>query len=148
MTATNHVLAGAIIGASIQAPIVALPLALGSHLILDVLPHFGSRDHTSKAFLTVLGVDAVLASSIFIWLAFSQPENWQLIFIAGFVAFIPDILWLKFWLADMKAVERPKHSKLERFLKGIQWGEFKWGLVVEVPFALTGLYVLANTLNF
>jgi len=41
MTITNHILAGAIIGAVIKEPALALPIAFASHFVMDALPHFG-----------------------------------------------------------------------------------------------------------
>ncbi|MFN3653147.1 MAG: hypothetical protein ACK47B_26500 [Armatimonadota bacterium] len=39
MTAIPHLLTGAALGARIRNPVVALPLAVASHLLLDAIPH-------------------------------------------------------------------------------------------------------------
>jgi hypothetical protein len=41
MLVTNHVLAGAAIGALTRRPAVALALGVASHLAMDVIPHWG-----------------------------------------------------------------------------------------------------------
>jgi hypothetical protein len=42
---TNHVLAGAAIGALTRRPAVALGLGVASHLAMDVIPHWGLPHH-------------------------------------------------------------------------------------------------------
>jgi hypothetical protein len=136
MTGINHVLAGAVIGATISNPILALPIALASHLVLDVTPHFGWKDHTSKFFLGVLITDFILVMTVFGFLLIRQPANWPIIAASAFIAAIPDALWVKYWVADFRGLPKPPFTKLTKFLKDIQWGEFKWGLAVEIPVAL------------
>lgn len=41
MLVTNHVLAGAAIGALVRKPLPALALGVASHLAMDVIPHWG-----------------------------------------------------------------------------------------------------------
>ena len=45
MLVTNHVLAGAAIGALTRRPAVALALGVASHLAMDVIPHWGLPHH-------------------------------------------------------------------------------------------------------
>lgn len=51
MTATGHAVIGVAIAAVFPNPLVAIPLALGSHLLADVFPHWDAgtnRDSKSK----------------------------------------------------------------------------------------------------
>ena len=41
MLVTNHVLAGAAIGALVKRPLPALAIGVASHLAMDVIPHWG-----------------------------------------------------------------------------------------------------------
>lgn len=41
MLVTNHVLAGALIGAAVRRPALALALGIGSHVAMDITPHWG-----------------------------------------------------------------------------------------------------------
>ena len=41
MLVTNHVLAGAVIGATVRKPALALALGVASHVAMDVTPHWG-----------------------------------------------------------------------------------------------------------
>lgn len=49
MLITNHVLAGAAIGALTRRPAVALALGVASHPAMDVIPHWGLPDHLTGA---------------------------------------------------------------------------------------------------
>lgn len=50
MTATAHALAGAVIAAKITNPYLAYPLALGSHFLMDIIPHWDTgTGHENKS---------------------------------------------------------------------------------------------------
>lgn len=143
MTASNHVVAGAVIAAAVPQAAIALPLAFVSHFIMDALPHYGDNDNHSwlnRHFKYVLGVDLFLTAAFLIGLLIIQPTNWILLVLAGLVAVSPDILWLPYFLADLKH-EQKEHSKLAKLLKWIQWGERPWGIYIELA-ALAGLFAV------
>jgi len=48
MTATGHAVIGTVIAASISNPVVAIPLALFSHLVADLFPHWDPGTNRSK----------------------------------------------------------------------------------------------------
>lgn len=51
MTATGHAVIGVVIAAVFPSPVVAIPLALGSHVLADLFPHWDAgtnRDKKSK----------------------------------------------------------------------------------------------------
>jgi hypothetical protein len=67
MTATNHMLAGAVVAVGLQHPLLIAPIAVLSHFVLDGLPHFGvhRHDHAKRnrhpLFQYMLAVDIALA---------------------------------------------------------------------------------------
>lgn len=143
MTASNHVVAGAVIAAAVPQAAIALPLAFVSHFIMDALPHYGDNDNHSwlnRHFKYVLGVDLFLTVAFLVGLLVIQPANWILLVLAGLVAVSPDILWLPYFLADLKH-EQKEHSKLAKLLKWIQWGERPWGIYIEGA-VLIGLFAV------
>lgn len=98
MTATNHALSGALIGATISQPYLAIPLAFASHFVLDAIPHFGLDDvggHSNiknrKLFHRVLVFDALLLSIVFIWLLIIGASG--LVFACLIAAGSPDFVW-------------------------------------------------------
>lgn len=133
MTASNHVVTGALIATAVAQPAAAIPLAFASHFVLDALPHYGDTNKSSwlnRNFKYILGVDLLLASIFLAALAIMQPTSWFLLAVCGVIAVSPDILWLPYFLADLKH-EQKEHSKLAKFLKWIQWGERPWGIYLE-----------------
>ena len=133
MTASNHVVAGALIATAVTQPAAAISLALASHFVMDALPHYGDNNNHSwlnRNFKYVLAIDLVLATLFIGAILVLQPASWILLALCAIVAVSPDILWLPYFLADLRHQEM-EHSKLAKFLKWIQWGERPWGIYLE-----------------
>jgi hypothetical protein len=91
MLVTNHVLSGAVIGAVVRRPALALPLGIGSHFVLDAVPHWGKWD-SDRHFLRVAVVDGLAGLAVMgAAAALSRPERrWAVL--AGMVgAALPDV---------------------------------------------------------
>lgn len=139
MTGTNHFLAGATIGLSISAPVVALPLAFVSHFVLDALPHFGVEydpkiKKRPNSFKYVVRLDVLLLSLILL-LAIST-QSW-VVPACMLLALSPDFVWIyKYTVKEQfgKLPPSPK-GRLSQFHKDIQRYERHWGIYVEVVFA-------------
>jgi hypothetical protein len=146
MTATNHVLTGAIIGASIGSPLLALPIALLSHFLLDAVPHYSDETmhHAHKSFIAILFTDMVLAASILIWLALMSPVGWQIMVACAVVAASPDLMWLPPWLIELKGKIPKPFGKIRQFHHAVQWSTKPWGILVELAWALTSFIILAK----
>ena len=140
MTGTNHFLTGAWIGTVISSPAIAIPIAFASHIILDVLPHFGRS--SQRAAQAVLAVDAALVMIIVgaVW----QSGN-RLALACGVCALSFDFIWLPLVIAEARG-RAYVMSTIGRIHHGIQWGERPWGLAIEVPFAfmILGLWVVCQ----
>jgi hypothetical protein len=124
---------GALIAAVLPQPAVAIPLAFVSHFVLDAMPHYGDTNKHSwlnRNFKYVLAIDLVLSILFLSAIIALQPVSWVLLIICGIVAVSPDVLWLPYFLADLKHQEL-EHSRLAKFLKWIQWGERPWGIYIE-----------------
>ncbi|KKS98013.1 MAG: hypothetical protein UV73_C0004G0155 [Candidatus Gottesmanbacteria bacterium GW2011_GWA2_43_14] len=104
MLYTPHFLTGAVILKYVPNPLVGLPLALLSHVVLDLTPHndFGLRPGiTLKEFwkmeirrrniiISALLFDYLLCAGVFVWL-FSTYRNWWLL-LGGIAGVFPDAL--------------------------------------------------------
>lgn len=146
MTASNHTITGTLIAASLPNPAVALPLALASHLVLDMLPHYGGDiSHLDRRFKIIVGSDAFVALATLTFVFFTQPAHWLLMISCGIVAASPDLLWLPYWIAELNHKHRP-FGKVSRFLSRIQWGERTWGWIFEVMWFVPALYLLIRYL--
>ena len=137
MTGTNHVLTGTAIGLAVANPMVAIPAAFMSHFVCDIIPHFGVDDEQmkSKAFSRFLIAEAVISTSIIIALLAYRPEQWFVAAICGFLAFLPDAIWIRKY-RTLKAGESFSYTWLEGLLHNIQWYERPKGAFVELAWLL------------
>ena len=88
MLVTNHVLAGAAIGALTRRPAVALAVGVASHLAMDVIPHWGlphlSGPAYDKRFLHVARRDGLTGLAA-MGAAFALARGRRLPVLAGMV---------------------------------------------------------------
>jgi hypothetical protein len=143
MTATNHALTGALIGLAVHNPWIALPAALCSHIICDIIPHFGMDTEwiRSRSFSWMLTIDALLCLLLVAILFITGPPSWLLGAICAFVATSPDLLWVRqFMLVRQKKIYKP--FWLERFLGWIQWFQKPVGAYVEVAWFVGAVTLL------
>ncbi len=147
MTVTNHALTGATIGLVVANPMVALPVAVLSHFVLDIIPHFGLDDDIpeflrSRGFTIFLISDAVLCVLLVGMLALVRPDNWLLASICAFLATSPDLLWINQYLkARQHKLWKP--GLLSRFSIWSQWFQRPIGAAVEVAWFMAAITLLA-----
>ncbi len=148
MTASNHVVAGALIATAVANPLAAVPLAFASHFVLDMLPHYGENGTKSwlgRNFNHVLFTDAAITSAVLLGLILLQPANILLILVCGIIAVLPDLVWLPYYMADLR--QQPlEQGPFARFSKWIQWGETPKGIYIEILFFALLLTVLLRTI--
>ena len=151
MIATNHALTGAIIGLSLNQPLMAVPLALMSHFVMDALPHYGSNLpdtvlYKTKIFRNYLVLEAIVCFLIVVTLALMRPENWILGSVCAFVAAAPD-------LASINHYVKLRYGKLwqpglyVKFAGSIQWFQRPIGWVVELTWAVGAVIILAKQIG-
>ncbi len=148
MTATNHTLTGALIAANFPKPLIAIPLALASHLVLDALPHFGGDQlsHTDTKYFIILASDAAMAAFVLSLIIVVGPAHWLLMITCAIIAASPDLLWLPYWIAELRG-QKHQLGKLSRFLSWIQWGERPWGWIFELIWFLPASFLLGKILS-
>lgn len=131
MTATNHALTGAIIGAFLPLPL-AIPIAFASHFILDALPHYGIphklRNTSLRYRLIVLG-DTIVALSIAAVAIIYRRWNMEIV---GWIAYSPDITWVFHYFRHGKNLQFKTMNKFMDFHRSIQRYERPWGIIVEL----------------
>jgi hypothetical protein len=101
MLVTNHVLSGALIGAAVRRPAAAFLLGVGSHFVLDAVPHWGKwRDQ--RHFLSVAVPDGLAGLAAMAAFTAAAPRGRRAAVAAGMLgAALPDIdkpsrIWLGF----------------------------------------------------
>ena len=142
MTATNHMLTGAVIAVAVKQPALVVPLAFLSHFVLDAIPHFGIheddvlRRNKHPLFRAVVGVDILLVIAVVIALPLLVSSvSWWVVLLAMLAAYAPDSVWLvRFW-REMKTQTWRPGGWYARWHQKIQWSEKPWGLSVEVVWA-------------
>jgi len=146
MRATTHAVTGAAIGLVVTEPLVAVPLALLSHYVCDIIPHYGADTSTqeelnSTRFRVLLLIDACLCALLVLILALYRPQHWVLAAICAFVATSPDLI-------SVDLYRRARHGKplkpnaYQRIAKGIQLFEKPIGAVVEVVWIIAMLIII------
>ncbi len=150
MTATNHVITGMVVGAAVVNPIVAIPLALMAHFVLDALPHYGLGKHTDTKFLYVLSSDMGAAMALLIVVAALQPANWLLIIASGIACASPDLMWLPRWISELSGKKNKPMGPIRRFHAKIQWAEHEsWrNATSELVWFSAMFIVLSQILRF
>lgn len=142
MTATNHMLAGAVVAVGIQRPLLIAPLAIASHFLLDILPHFGvhhgdsAKRNKHPLFQYVIIIDILLTSALLILLPsiLQGAVSWWVLLFGMLMAFAPDFTWIHHFFYELwhKNKKKLQISRFSRFHEKIQWGEHPWGLAVEL----------------
>ena len=150
MTAINHALTGSIIGFVVVNPFLAIPLALLSHFILDMLPHFGNQKDKdwikSKWFKLVLGIDIILTIIFGITLLILHPNNYLIAFICALIATSPDLIYFKNFIRA-NSNKKIKTNLLIKFSSVIQWYEKPIGLIIEITYLILSVSILRLILN-
>jgi hypothetical protein len=155
MTATNHMLFGAVLAMGVQRPLLVAPLAILSHFVLDVMPHFGVHkgDHAKRdrhpLFQYVVLTDTLLTLAFLVALPimFGDVVAWWLLLLGMVSAFLPDAIWIYRFYYEARYKKKhvsTRFAKLHRFHSRIQWGERPWGIVVELAwFGGMGVWLAA-----
>jgi hypothetical protein len=154
MTATNHMLAGAVVATAIQQPLIVFPVVIASHFLLDMLPHFGVREdipserNKHPLFRYVLLIDLFLTVGLLLLLPsiLRGTVSWWVLALGMFLAWAPDLMWVREFFQNAKAQEdRQRTGWMVDFHQKIQWFEKPLGLITEVIF-FGGMAVLLGVL--
>lgn len=143
MLGFNHALAGSIIAVITPAPFVPI-VALASHFLLDLTPHFGRSETVrpyTRSFQYLLITDGLLCIAAVGFALLLFPDQWFIIGVGSFFGILPDLLW-PLWHHGPKWLD-----KFLDWAEWIQWGERPYGWLFDVFYALMmgiTLYLLAS----
>ena len=142
MQALNHMVFGSLVAVTVNEPVIAVPVALASHFLLDAIPHYGNNPRAalgSRAFNIRLLLDilaCILVMSIFLSL---NPINPTLILICAFFAVLPDI----FWPFALVVKHKGPIWEFFKFHKNIQH-ESPSGIYVEIAWFILTTALVVN----
>lgn len=141
MTATGHAIIGAVIAAKIGNPQLAIPIALVSHVLADLTPHWDlgtngnitkDKDIVIKTFTDVLFGFVISFAMLGIFFPGTNPAYAFSIII---ISQLPD--WLAFPYLFLK-IDVPPFNWVYKFQKVFHWEmEKPWGIIIQAAILLS-----------
>ncbi len=150
MLQTPHVAVGAAIAVGVTNPYIAIPMALGSHFVLDMIPHWNPHTYTeavkhgipTNPTITLTLLDISTALGLGLWIAYSSLPNTTLaitIVLASFASVLPDVIKYPFFL--FKKIRKGKYKKYVDFERSLQNDvEMLPGVLTQLLIAVAALY--------
>jgi hypothetical protein len=137
---TNHVLAGAVIGAVTRRPAAAFALGAASHFALDAVPHWGDWE-SDQHFMKVAVRDGLSGLALMGTIAALAPPDARLAVVAGMAgAALPDLdkPGVKFFgRSPFPRVVNEFHSAIQREAGSRWWVEVAAGATLGALAAVT-----------
>lgn len=136
MLALSHAITGAVIAAKIHNPALGYTLAVVSHPLLDLVPHwdFNTRcngDRRTSTTILISLIDATIGFAIGIFLFHTQVPLPRLL-LTMFLAQLPD--WLEAPYHVFKW-QFPPFSWVKRFQHYMHWKlRAPWGILTQLAF--------------
>ena len=96
MQAINHVVFGSLVAVIIREPALAVPISLGSHFVMDAIPHYGDDPKAprgSKQYNLRIVADAIACILVLLLFVSLHPPNTMLLITCAVVAASPDFIW-------------------------------------------------------
>ncbi|OGM30167.1 hypothetical protein A2630_03030 [Candidatus Woesebacteria bacterium RIFCSPHIGHO2_01_FULL_44_10] len=123
-----HVAVGAAIATKIPNPLIAIPLAIGSHFILDRIPHWNPHSYTetqkngrvSKNTIVFALTDVAVSLAIGFYIASRALPDYRhaaVILAASFFAVLPDLAKSPYFLLNQRKGLIKKYVDFERSLQ-------------------------------
>lgn len=148
MTATGHAVIGTVIAAKIGNPALAIPIAVASHIVADMVPHWdpatNSRKKGDTRLFTDSAIDVVVSFVIAYLLAFYffPAVSISYLFLIVFCAQALDWLTMPYYFFNLDV---PPFNWIYRFQKLFDAKLDKpWGILTQALVVLFILY-LATT---
>lgn len=132
---------GGLIARYLPLPI-ALPVALASHFVLDMLPHYGlpnSKRDKSRFWKIFFIVDALATLALALYAIYDRHYA---MFLGGLFAVIPDFIWVGRVIKTKSFDLSNNHNRFTRWHANIQKFERPWGIWIEIPIATTLFYAV------
>lgn len=151
MLETPHVALGAAIAVAVPNPLISIPLAIASHFLLDMTPHWNPHLNTemkkygklTNTTLSVIGLDLACAV-ILTGLLYKLGGNNSNILMGAFAGILPDVVEGPYFLFGLKN----KYIKIWiDFQKRVQTdANMFWGLLTQIITLGATLYWFFNLL--
>lgn len=137
MTATAHALLGTLIAVRFIDPYAAVPIAIGSHYLTDIVPHWDSgtnlRKKSEKRFVVEGIVDATIAFFVsgFTYYIIFGLTDFIYLYMIVFCALLPDIVtMITRFVLHIKSPLWNWNNRLQSVLN--QRLQLPWGILTQV----------------
>jgi hypothetical protein len=128
MLEAPHVLVGIALAEKTGHPLLAIPLALGSHFVLDMLPHWNPHLNTemrkhgqiTPRTKTIIVVDAAISLAIigfFVSKALPDQVLATTILLCAFASILPDIMEAPYFFFKKKTTFLEKSIKFQKAIQ-------------------------------
>jgi hypothetical protein len=146
-----HTLIGALVATKIPEPRIALPLALISHFVLDLIPHWNPNLYTEKIndgqvaeksiqLVVADTIASLILGSVIAWSFWPNINRIVTIYLACFFAVIPDVIEGLYFFAG---INHPWLIELVKFQRRHQGkAGKKLGLAIQSAVVLVSLFYL------
>ncbi len=152
MTATGHAVIGVVIAAVVPNPVIAIPLALGSHILADMFPHWDTgtnrKEKTKQRFLWESFADCALSVILtYVLVTFLFPQTdllyaYTIVFAAQFFD------WASAPYVFFKIKNPPTFEWFYRFQKKFDDRLDKpWGIIGQVGILVLLVLIAVTTLG-
>ena len=137
MTATAHAIVGTLLAVRFTDPVAALPLALGSHYLTDLVPHWDSgtnrKQKSEKRFITeaiIDGIVGIIVSFLIYYYIFGLTNFFYLYLVVGF-SVLPDIVTM--FTRFIFKIKNPLWNWNNRFQSKLnQKLQLPWGILTQI----------------
>ena len=142
MLTTPHAVAGATIGVLVTNPLLVIPIAIGSHFVLDSVPHWQETlapyIPTKKTYVRI-PLDIALSVGLVVLISHWNPSATASIWLGAVFANVPDLDSIVVLVPSLNkgVVEKfwDWHCKIQRETSSL------WGLVPQLAVILIGLII-------
>ena len=141
MTATAHALIGASIAVKFVNPIIGIPLAIISHFVADLIPHWDAGTNHRQKSVTRLKIEAaidVILGFVLVFVIFRNLVDPVYLFTMVIAAQLPDWLEAPSWMFGFKIQPFSWLDWLGHKLQSRL--QLPWGLVTQ--FVTVGILVI------
>lgn len=149
MLEAPHVLVGIALAEKTGHPLLAIPLALGSHFVLDMLPHWNPHLNTemkkdgkistmTRRIIFVDGVISVITISFFTYRALPDSLLATTIALSAFAAVFPDLIEAPYFFFKKKTSLLEKSIKFQKAIQTDAGPVF--GILTQVAVSVVSLW--------
>lgn len=149
MLETPHVVVGAAIATKVANPLLAIPLALGSHFLLEKIPHwnphlsreiekFGAPTKKSTEIVVADATTALVFGSYIAYRALPNTGHAMTILAACFFSVLPDLIEAPYFFLNFRTQAIKRWIKVQKSFQSN--ASTFWGILTQIVIIATGIW--------